>query len=294
MQRFVCNSGLVIVLTLTLPSLTTAASFTADAGLRRNAFSGNSACPGPPGEGGASCIFTGATSNGIGTSYASASASAGQLRGLVTYEVRNNKTFQQFGTRSQAGAFSRSTAVIDDVVFSGDGATVFAQPNIRAQGIVTSTPGPHAVESIDGSFRVTIRGPGVNRQWFQGGFGNGTTLDLPWQLGTMEFQTDTAYTIEMSLELEAEVSDWYGPEDGPPGTPAISSRLDMNFANTIGFVLGEAAFSLPEGFTVNSALGSIVDNVFVPIPEPATSSLLLLVAAVGMSARQFRNDAKPR
>lgn len=49
-----------------------------------------------------------------------------------------------------------------------------------------------------------------------------------------------------------------------------------DFMSTATFVTGSPVFVLPEGYTANSVSAGIVNNVYVPTPEPASVGLFLL------------------
>lgn len=49
----------------------------------------------------------------------------------------------------------------------------------------------------------------------------------------------------------------------------------LDFMNTLDFVAGLPVFTLPAGYTANSASARIVNNIYLPVPEPAQHLLLL-------------------
>lgn len=76
------------------------------------------------------------------------------------------------------------------------------------------------------------------------------------------------------------------------GTVRGVAISNADFSNTFSFATSGPVFNVPDGFTVNSAQGNIVDNRFVGaqqtiIPEP--SSLALLgVGAIGLAGAGWR------
>lgn len=228
--------------------------------------------------------------------FAQTSASPGQIKSIVDLSVRHNTPFQRIGSISRVGGWTSSRVVMDDVVFSGGGDSVVTQPNIFADGVTTENLGPNAFSQISGNFRVAIRGPGVNRTWFRDDFFNGSVLNAFWDIGVMEFQTNTAYTIDMSLELTAEIFDTLGPDEIGPAPP-MPSFLKMDYARTLGFRSGASAFNLPTGFTVNSASANIINNVFMPgtpgpviVSEPPVVGMLWLLGIAIFAGNRLTNS----
>jgi hypothetical protein len=84
---------------------------------------------------------------------------------------------------------------------------------------------------------------------------------------------NTPVSLRLVLETQAAASQW-------------TSRTASNFADSFGFVQGSRVFSVPEGVTVNSVSGGIVDNQY--IPEPTSAILVVLVSIVAMSHRRVR------
>ncbi|MEM7001675.1 MAG: hypothetical protein AAF529_12880 [Pseudomonadota bacterium] len=232
--------------------------------------------------------------------FAQTSASPGQIKSIVDLTVRHNSPFQRIGSISRVGGWTSSRIVMDDVVFSGTGDSVFTQPNISADGVTTENLGPNAFSQVSGNFRVAISGPGVNRTWFRDDFFNGSVLNAFWDIGAMEFQTNTAYTIDMSLQLTAEIFDTLGPDEIGPAPP-LPSFLKMDYARTLGFRSGDSAFNLPTGFTVNSASANIINNVFMPgtpgavdVSEPPVVGMLWLLGIAMFVGNRLTNREQRR
>jgi hypothetical protein len=85
-----------------------------------------------------------------------------------------------------------------------------------------------------------------------------------------------------------------GPFGGPPGTlhqgfakcNATADYLDTAFG--FGFSHSGLVFNLPAGWTANSLDGNIVNNMFVPVPEPGTG-LLVMAGVLGLAmARRMK------
>jgi hypothetical protein len=96
-------------------------------------------------------------------------------------------------------------------------------------------------------------------------------------LGKVDYGTPVCFGFEMNLY--ASVSDDRDPEG------------NTNVANfTLAFVNDQLLFTLPDGFTVNSDSGGIVDNQFTggsPVPLPASAWLFLSgLAGLGLLGKR--------
>jgi hypothetical protein len=92
----------------------------------------------------------------------------------------------------------------------------------------------------------------------------------------LTFAGDTGLRFGLDLATGAQVQVGMGAEPG-------STNSHASFANTFGFPTSGPVANLPEGYTLNSVSGDIVDNRFV-VPEPGgmlmiSSGLILLLVA---------------
>jgi hypothetical protein len=102
----------------------------------------------------------------------------------------------------------------------------------------------------------------------------------------MTFAGDTSLHFLLSLDTAAVASVFFGA--GPGSTNAFAS-----FADTFGFPTSGPVANLPDGYTLNSLDGSIVNNRFVipqSVPQPSTLWLfgLGLVLVALLSWRRSR------
>ena len=82
---------------------------------------------------------------------------------------------------------------------------------------------------------------------------------------------------------------------------SVFAQASSNFGSTVTLPLSGDVFVLPEGYTVNSAEASIVDNRFVGIPLGASAAPalppwmlgLLAVLLVGATVGALRRRARP-
>lgn len=108
-------------------------------------------------------------------------------------------------------------------------------------------------------------------------WGPGNTVTTPlWTL-----PVNVPFTLTLQLFVAADVSvilsDGY-----------VTSSLS-DFGNTLSFATNQPVFSLPVGYSANSAEAGVVDNVFTtPVPEPASGVLAALgLLVIGVRARRW-------
>ena len=202
---------------------------------------------------------------------------------------------EAFVQSTGAGSLNEFSAIVDvlydDVIFSVDpdrtdiillpNETIDVFINLSLDGLinVSSTSGAVASGSIailvnsssvgsylrshyidsGGTVTVTEEGTGVldSAAGNQVGLGFGHLLTVP---------VNTPVNVQLRAIANALVN-------GDPG----ASFADVDFFNTLAFDPNQP-FTLPDGFTVNSASAGIVDNQVVP--EPA--SCLLIISGVAM------------
>ena len=83
---------------------------------------------------------------------------------------------------------------------------------------------------------------------------------------TLSVVSGETLSVSLSLQASARCRDSYG---GPCET-------SVNYLNTLGLLTSGPVFNLPAGWTANSPDGSIVNNLFVAVPEASASTLLAL------------------
>lgn len=105
--------------------------------------------------------------------------------------------------------------------------------------------------------------------------GSATTAEFLYQLGS-----------PLSFGLDIRVQSYAGTPNYDTG----GAVAEANFAHTAGFPTSGPVANLPEGYTLNSLDGSIVDNHFVGVPEP--SALTLAAIGMGLVACYRRRTAR--
>jgi hypothetical protein len=196
----------------------------------------------------------------------------------------------------------------DDVIFSGPlggtiPVTLLMQLNgtISANGQKSDVANAVAVAGISGDILTTstgsilgrfnggyeIRNESGNITITQGGILSNYNLQNPTAISSTTLNVPTNIPLELDLTLTATVSiSGYGPDV----TDAVS-----NYRHTLSLPTSGPVFDLPQGYTVNSVEGDIVNNSFVggatePIPEPSTlvmSSILIGIFGVVWSFKRL-------
>jgi hypothetical protein len=113
------------------------------------------------------------------------------------------------------------------------------------------------------------------------GLGNSADVQTPvWTL-----PVNTPFTLTLQLNTAAAVSVVFS--DG-----YITSALS-DFGNTLSFATDRPVFTLPAGYTVNSADAGIVNNTFsTPVPEASSAALLLAGLAFVLLVPRLAAKAK--
>jgi hypothetical protein len=229
-----------------------------------------------------------------------AAASYGTLRGSANADVLNVSNFFPIFSGSLTGAQESSDFFLDDLVITGPPGNILVSFNFVISGSIGATiesTGPTAF--YQSSARVKARV--INLQSSFGGsgfelgemnvdaagnvartgiFGSFPVNSDGMALGTTPaittFAGDTAIQFWLGLETSAAALVGFGAEPGRANGYAA-------FNDTFGFPTSGPVANLPEGYTLNSLDGHIVNNRFVgaaAVPEP--SSLVLVLVAAGV------------
>jgi hypothetical protein len=202
----------------------------------------------------ASGSFSSNTS-GSGSSSASAFSTGGILGGSAA--ATSTGTSSSFNTNS--ATFSAS-AIIDDLIISGPGAEASIQVTADLDGFMNFS----GLNGNDATGIVTARLQIGNSTTLTGfnlsiGATNSPVIDTTLTSGAITLPTNTNLEVKMTLEGSVVASDNFGPGSAS----AVVSFLDgMSFPTT------GPVFILPVGYTANSVIGNIVDNLFVVPNQP--------------------------
>ena len=194
---------------------------------------------------------------------------------------------------SHVDAFADAYMTLDDVMISGPAGLITTSYSIHLSGTLEASKDLQATSELSGAAaRVSVSLDG-NGQSQNDGYAakyndlpqNGSGL-LQNFTGSKDLASDPftvtanqAFSIRIHLEIDAE--NFLAPGD------TGSASAAAHFGNTLTFVTDGPVFDLPAGYTANSISGNIVDNHFLPAPEPARS-WLLATGCVGLLGRTRR------
>ncbi|HTR37308.1 MAG TPA: PEP-CTERM sorting domain-containing protein [Bryobacteraceae bacterium] len=205
---------------------------------------------------------------------------------------------------------SEAQLTLDDVVFSGPTDSVTTALNLALAGSMSATAsaggafqyGAEGAANVtfDGyltdndQFAFEFGGSMSNNQW-NGSYVSGTSCftssgllgdtqgcgsaveSVGSTVGTDQFDVPIGVplTLVMTLNTNAGVAGYVN------GNGSADATGGANFIDTVSFPFSGVVFDLPDGYTVNSAEGMIVDNHFVgaentsAVPEPGSLPILL-------------------
>jgi hypothetical protein len=243
---------------------------------------------------------------GLGTwaGESAAQAGAGFLRVSSHTSVAITDHQASLGSGAKAGG-SHAKFTIDDVLISGPSSgTVNGTLNLLLEGSLAASAnfanalgssGSYAQISIgvglpglggNGGARLGAGAPPPNTLALTNsglllGYGGGL---LSLHVNSSSLPVNTPFSITLDLQSETLAS--YTVQGTGTAVVPISAEGFSNFTNTFSFARSGPVFTLPDGYTVNSPSGMIVDNHF--IPEPPVIALLapVLSAWLWRSRRQ--------
>jgi len=123
---------------------------------------------------------------------------------------------------------------------------------------------------------------------------NNITQILPGSgmtLTTSVFALPVGTPFDLTLLLDAQA--WAAFDGFPFSDPLVlSATADMNYYDTLSFPTSGPVFNLPDGFTINSVEGDIVNNEFAPAtPLPPTWTMMLIgLAGLGFISHRRRKQ----
>jgi hypothetical protein len=215
--------------------------------------------------------------------------------------------YQAYALANQvdARAFAGAAFTLDDLVFSGTSTlrTITTSLNLTMDGNFDSTgapsnPFPSNFVSIGLGFKwgssfdgVTAQGriSRVNGEVFREGLLANYDSNIYNLITTPQFTFDPSKPQSVSLSLGLQ-----GQAIERNNTPAFSVA---NFFNTLSFAQSGNVFNLPEGWTVNSKDGQIVNNRFVglqPRPVPIGGGFIGIAIAGAFLSKKlaFRSTSR--
>jgi hypothetical protein len=223
-----------------------------------------------------------------------ASSGPGQLNAVANVATR---TYLPYGALSPWSVFdsARASFSLNDILVTGPaGASALISFNIATAGGLTTLfdPSMYANTSVAVRYGVNSSYGGLGNAEFGSASSNSGVItgsaafasgDVSVTGATSPWMVRAGDVISFSLSVEA---------GAVSGCPSFGCAFDLDaFGSALisaGFGAGPVAL-LPDGWTINSQSGLIVDNAFVgaPVPEPGTYALLLAgLMLLGFRARR--------
>jgi hypothetical protein len=207
----------------------------------------------------------------------------------------NSEAGNPFGYGARAFLQADSSITVTDLIFSGPTSSTTASLNANLS-----------------RFRVTANANTANQQvsgyaYFSASM-NQPTLDDRRYMGSMAALgdgSDSSFGL-LSGIVNGAASVVTGSWTVPVGTPVVMNLSLGAWANSAGgygtsgsatasaaFLLPTSGpvFNLPEGYTVNSALLGIVDNQWIPVPEPEEYAACGAALLIGFASLRRRARA---
>lgn len=253
------------------------------------------------------------------TATASATTTATAATGRLHIESVTDVGGDSGPSGSSASASPLALIRLDDLVFSGPGATVETSLNLEIGGTLSASVNQGnthtqvtgqaqvqvkgnvcdefggAIFSFAGTRTVTERHYGENSLVRDEIPSSGILATIP--LSGTAVVTAGPFTVPTGVPLQLEL--WMaqstlgivsmGPGPGPnPSGSGVGKAL---YGNTLSLPVGGPVFDLPSGYTANSQQGGITDNNDVPEPAPAipglgTLGVLTLVGVLAIAGKR--------
>jgi hypothetical protein len=193
----------------------------------------------------------------------------------------NSKYFTDHpaGSGANVDAIAAAYMTLDDVVVSGPAGTIMTSYTIHLTGTLEASKDLQAsgLSAAAARVEVILLGNGQSLsdsaaakyndvpQHGSGLLQNFTGSD---DLTSAPFSVTANQAFTVLIELGIDAQSVLAPDD------TGSASAAAHFGNTLTFVTDGPVFDLPAGYTANSISGNIVDNHFLPVPEPARIWLL--------------------
>ena len=238
--------------------------------------------------------YSGAEVIGQWTRGGTAAAGYGTLMVNSFADYLNIREGFPLSSGSGAGAQESSNFFLDNLVITGPPGNILVSFNFAISGGVFADNGgsPYFQSNAGATARV------INLQSSFGGFGvdlGGISVDgYGNRSATGIFSTFPANSVGtyvgttpsiLTFAGDSAIQFWLGLDTGAGvyvghGAGRGSAYGSSDFSHTFGFPTSGPVANLPEGYSLNSTDGYIVDNRFIgptqPIPIPATYAMLLV------------------
>ncbi len=201
-------------------------------------------------------------------------------------------------------ATGSATASFDDVLVTGPGSgNVSTRLRLHLSGFLdtTSSPSPE-IDGVIGSaaisFGISVNGDFVAFGNLDRNSNNGGSPQISASGRFVGFSGNDVVTTDtflaplntpITIQLRLQFSLQSILQDTANGIASATG----SFYQSLSFATDGPVFELPVGYSANSPTGGIVNNSYVPTPEPGTAALLLLAAPTTLLRRHRRATPRP-
>ena len=182
------------------------------------------------------------------------------------------------GAGGTNNADSEADMTLDDVVISGPAGTLTTSYTVHLSGALDAFNDSQATSRASATVVLNLFGNGnlLNNSLATKNSGEPQIgVDLLKNFTGNDNLTSAPFTVTANLPFTVRIQLEVGAQStqGSGDTGSISAHA--HFSDTLTFRTDGPVFNLPAGYTANSLSANIINNLFIPAPEPTTITLAL-------------------